>query len=95
MSVKVEGRLRPFNDRGMKMGAKCRLERNKQQTIIRNWSKFSDPNKNKQTEHTFSFDYSIWSFEHFKKKMGTQNQLALIAHMLANNMFIIFWIKKY
>ena len=66
MSMKLEGRFRPFNDRGMKMGAKCGLERNKQQTIIRNLSKFSDPNKNKQTEHTFSFDYSIWSFERFK-----------------------------
>ncbi len=40
MSVKVEERLRPFNDRGMKMGAKCCLEWNKQQTIINNFSEF-------------------------------------------------------
>ena len=42
MSVKVAVRLRPFNDREMKMGAKCCVEMNKQQAIIRNLSEFSD-----------------------------------------------------
>lgn len=66
MSVKVAVRLRPFNEREIKMGAKCCVEMNKQQTIIRNLSEMSESNKNKPTEHIFSFDNSFWSFDGFE-----------------------------
>ena len=64
MSVKVAVRVRPFNEREIKMlSAKCCIKMEGQRTIIKDYCI--------GTERTFTFDYSFWSHDGYKTDDGT------------------------
>ena len=65
MSVKVAVRVRPFNDREIKLGAKLCVEMNGPQTKVIN--PMGGDGANKSGERTFTFDYSFWSHDGFEE----------------------------
>jgi hypothetical protein len=59
MSVKVAVRVRPYNERELKMGnPTCCVKMNETQTIL------IDPHT--EQDRPFTFDYSFWSHDAYK-----------------------------
>ena len=63
MSVKVAVRVRPFNERELKLNPQCCVEMNGPMTVLRDPS--GGDNINPSGERKFTFDYSFWSHDQF------------------------------
>ena len=61
MSIKVAVRVRPFNEREQKLGAKLCIEMNGAMTKITDPAGGNSANKDGFKE--FTFDYSFWSHD--------------------------------
>lgn len=59
MSITVAVRVRPFNQRELKLNSKLCVKMKNNQTVL-----FAEGEKKRD----FAFDYSFWSHDHFKEE---------------------------